>query len=209
VQGFEADVVIVLFALHRRRLPEFPFFQQFGKLCFVERRKSPRDTSPKLEFVETDIVALVFGKALDEHGPTLQAKRQQRLVAAATSVAVSRDALLDEPAGENGVEHSARRPVRSLAKLDVHNALTPRETREFLGFAKIRESRALTLSHSVGSFAARQPIFVDRSERPPRPQGNRANAGHELLSPFYEGSSSGQRRCRENLTRRPLPPTSS
>jgi hypothetical protein len=60
-------------------LHKFTSVDECGELSFGRRQESARDTPPEFHFIGADIVALVLGEAVDEHGAGLGLERHHKV----------------------------------------------------------------------------------------------------------------------------------
>jgi hypothetical protein len=63
---------------------------------FGHREKRPCDAAPVFEFAHVDVVALVFGEAIDKHRSFVGLVREQRPIPAAAPLSLSSNTLLDK-----------------------------------------------------------------------------------------------------------------
>jgi len=85
------------------------------------------------QFMIADVVAIALCEAEEEHCEIAGAVGDERPMAAASPLALSRDPLLDDAAAKIGVDKSALRPFDGLHQTGVGDAFAHRESGEQSG----------------------------------------------------------------------------
>jgi hypothetical protein len=114
---------------------------------FVTRKENLLGAGlPGRKLVQPNVVALALGKPIEEYGAHSVPVGNQGAKATGAALAWSRNALLDQPAAEVGIDQTTRGPLDSLAKTKIANTFAPGEARKPFGCQDPHSSNSLNYS---------------------------------------------------------------
>jgi hypothetical protein len=94
-------------AFFNGHLLQNPLLKGLGDAPHIRRKPCSPDLAQRQQLVGVDVLALVFGERVEEHGTRARPVGDQRAVTAGAALPAARDPLFDDAAAQIGIDRSA------------------------------------------------------------------------------------------------------
>jgi hypothetical protein len=128
----DSTKLLIFLAIINRLYPAALKGLAYGRLVCIQPDICCR--SQRKHFIGANILPVAFGKRREKHRQIPRPKGNDGAVSARPSLALPRDALLDEAAAQIGVNQAALCAFYCLAQTGVHDLFVPGKPREPLRF---------------------------------------------------------------------------